>query len=112
MSVAPGAKVNRIGLTAADYKGSKSTLCPGCGHDAITNSIIQAAYEAGLEQHRVAKLSGIGCSSKTPAYFRIARRRHHKQTNKPCLLGWLRSGSERGEDQPAKQTSKLTAFHC
>ena len=69
MSVAPGAKVNRIGLTAADYKGSKSTLCPGCGHDAITNSIIQAAFEAGLEQHRVAKLSGIGCSSKTPAYF-------------------------------------------
>jgi len=61
--------VNRIGLAAADYKGSKSTLCPGCGHDAITNSIIQAAYEAGLEQHRVAKLSGIGCSSKTPAYF-------------------------------------------
>jgi len=61
--------VNRIGLTAADYKGSKSTLCPGCGHDAITTSIIQAAFEAGLEQHRVAKLSGIGCSSKTPAYF-------------------------------------------
>jgi 2-oxoglutarate ferredoxin oxidoreductase subunit beta len=69
MSIAPGAKVNRIGLTAADYKGSKSTLCPGCGHDAITASIIQAAYEAGLPQHKVAKLSGIGCSSKTPAYF-------------------------------------------
>ena len=60
---------NRIGLTAADYKGSKSTLCPGCGHDAITGSIIQAAFEMGLEPHRVAKLSGIGCSSKTPAYF-------------------------------------------
>ncbi len=60
---------NRIGLAASDYKGSKSTLCPGCGHDAITASIIQAAYELGLEQHRVAKLSGIGCSSKTPAYF-------------------------------------------
>jgi 2-oxoglutarate/2-oxoacid ferredoxin oxidoreductase subunit beta len=63
------AAVNRIGLTAADYKGSKSTLCPGCGHDAITGSIIQAAFDLGLEQHRVAKLSGIGCSSKTPAYF-------------------------------------------
>ncbi|HKQ19161.1 MAG TPA: 2-oxoacid:ferredoxin oxidoreductase subunit beta [Candidatus Eisenbacteria bacterium] len=60
---------NRIGLTAADYKGSKSTLCPGCGHDAITGSIIQAAFEMGLEPHRLAKLSGIGCSSKTPAYF-------------------------------------------
>ena len=60
---------NRIGLTIADYKGARSTLCPGCGHDAITGSIIQAAFEAGLEPHRVAKLSGIGCSSKTPAYF-------------------------------------------
>ena len=69
MSTTPGAAANRIGLTVADYKGSKSTLCPGCGHDAITGSIIQAAYELGLEQHKVAKLSGIGCSSKTPAYF-------------------------------------------
>jgi len=60
---------NRIGLTVADYRGAKSTLCPGCGHDAITGSIIQATFEAGLEPHRVAKLSGIGCSSKTPAYF-------------------------------------------
>jgi len=60
---------NRIGLTAADYKGARSTLCPGCGHDAITGSIIQAAFELGLEPHQVAKLSGIGCSSKTPAYF-------------------------------------------
>jgi 2-oxoglutarate ferredoxin oxidoreductase subunit beta len=61
MSTASNAPVNRIGLTASDYKGSKSTLCPGCGHDAITASIIQAAFELGLEQHRVAKLSGIGC---------------------------------------------------
>jgi len=60
---------NRIGLTIAEYKGSKSTLCPGCGHDAITGSIIQAAFEAGLDPHLVAKLSGIGCSSKTPTYF-------------------------------------------
>ncbi|MGE5176828.1 MAG: 2-oxoacid:ferredoxin oxidoreductase subunit beta [Hyphomicrobiales bacterium] len=65
----PAPATNRIGLTAADYKGSKSTLCPGCGHDAITGSIVQAAFELGLEPHRVAKLSGIGCSSKTPAYF-------------------------------------------
>jgi 2-oxoglutarate ferredoxin oxidoreductase subunit beta len=65
----PAAAKNRIGLAKADYDGSKSTLCPGCGHNAITAAIIQAAYEACLEPHRVAKLSGIGCSSKTPAYF-------------------------------------------
>ena len=69
MSTTPRAEVNRIGLTLNDYKGSKSTLCPGCGHDAITGSIIQAAFDLGLPQHRVAKMSGIGCSSKTPAYF-------------------------------------------
>ncbi len=60
---------NRLGLTRADYDGSKTTLCPGCGHNAITAALIQAAFEASLEPHRVAKLSGIGCSSKTPAYF-------------------------------------------
>jgi 2-oxoglutarate ferredoxin oxidoreductase subunit beta len=60
---------NKLGLTKQDYVGSKSTLCPGCGHDAITAQIIQAAYEMNLEPHMVAKLSGIGCSSKTPAYF-------------------------------------------
>jgi len=65
----PASPVNRIGLTRADYDGAKTTLCPGCGHNAITGGIIQAAYEAGLEPHQVAKLSGIGCSSKTPAYF-------------------------------------------
>jgi 2-oxoglutarate ferredoxin oxidoreductase subunit beta len=64
----PAAK-NRAGLTRADYDGSKTTLCPGCGHNAITAAIIQAAYEAALEPQNVAKLSGIGCSSKTPAYF-------------------------------------------
>jgi 2-oxoglutarate ferredoxin oxidoreductase subunit beta len=63
------ANTNRVGLTRADYDGSKTTLCPGCGHNAITGGIIQAAFDAGLEPHRVAKLSGIGCSSKTPAYF-------------------------------------------
>jgi 2-oxoglutarate ferredoxin oxidoreductase subunit beta len=62
-------QVNRLGLTLADYKGADSTLCAGCGHDAITAQIIKAFYEYGVEPHRVAKLSGIGCSSKTPAYF-------------------------------------------
>jgi 2-oxoglutarate ferredoxin oxidoreductase subunit beta len=65
----PGAERNRVGLTRADYDGAKTTLCPGCGHNAITAAIIQAAYESNLEPHKLAKLSGIGCSSKTPAYF-------------------------------------------
>lgn len=65
----PAPSTNRIGLTLADYKGAPSTLCDGCGHDAITSQIIKAFYELGIEPHKVAKLSGIGCSSKTPAYF-------------------------------------------
>jgi 2-oxoglutarate/2-oxoacid ferredoxin oxidoreductase subunit beta len=68
-TTAPKASTNRVGLTMADYKGAPSTLCDGCGHDAITAQIIKAAYELGVEPYRVAKLSGIGCSSKTPAYF-------------------------------------------
>src|SRR5678809_1383826 len=60
---------NRLGFTVADYKGGDSTLCAGCGHDAITSQIIKAFYEYGVDPRRVAKLSGIGCSSKTPAYF-------------------------------------------
>jgi 2-oxoglutarate/2-oxoacid ferredoxin oxidoreductase subunit beta len=65
----PPKKVNRIGLEPAAYKGNKSTLCAGCGHNAISERIIEAFYEMGVEPHRVAKLSGIGCSSKSPAYF-------------------------------------------
>src|SRR5437899_182809 len=61
--------MNRLGYTIADYRGADSTLCAGCGHDAITSQIIKAFYEYGIEPYRVAKLSGIGCSSKTPAYF-------------------------------------------
>ncbi len=63
------AKTNHIGLTVKEYRGAKSTLCKGCGHDVITNTIISAFYEMGVEPHMVAKMSGIGCSSKTPAYF-------------------------------------------
>jgi len=66
---APPRKVNRIGLEQAEYKGNKTTLCAGCGHNAISERIIEAFYEMGVEPHRVAKLSGIGCSSKSPAYF-------------------------------------------
>ncbi|MEE8119098.1 MAG: 2-oxoacid:ferredoxin oxidoreductase subunit beta [Gammaproteobacteria bacterium] len=60
---------NKLGLTVRDYEGGMSTLCAGCGHDSITSAIIQAFFELSIEPHRVAKMSGIGCSSKTPAYF-------------------------------------------
>jgi len=62
-------KSNRIGLTVIDYKGGKTTLCAGCGHNAISERIIDAMYEMGVKPERVAKFSGIGCSSKSPAYF-------------------------------------------
>lgn len=65
----PGLERNAIGLTRRDYEGTMSTLCAGCGHDAITASIIRAFWELSIPPHRVAKLSGIGCSSKTPTYF-------------------------------------------
>ncbi len=60
---------NKLGLTARDYEGTVSTLCAGCGHDSITAAIIQAVFELEIEPHMLAKMSGIGCSSKTPAYF-------------------------------------------
>ncbi|MCS6805526.1 MAG: 2-oxoacid:ferredoxin oxidoreductase subunit beta [Acidobacteriota bacterium] len=62
-------KLNRIGLDIAIYKGGKTTLCAGCGHNAISERIIDAFFEMGVDPRRVIKLSGIGCSSKTPAYF-------------------------------------------
>src|ERR671939_637880 len=65
----PTPKTNRIGLAVLDYRGSKTTLCAGCGHNAISERIIDAMYEMGVKPERVAKLSGIGCSSKSPAYF-------------------------------------------
>src|ERR1700747_166214 len=66
---APAPKTNRIGLQVVDYRGGKTTLCAGCGHNAISERIIDAMYEMGVKPERVAKMSGIGCSSKTPAYF-------------------------------------------
>jgi 2-oxoglutarate/2-oxoacid ferredoxin oxidoreductase subunit beta len=63
------AKTNRIGLTLSDYQGSKSTLCAGCGHNAISERLLGTMFELGIQPERVAKLSGIGCSSKSPAYF-------------------------------------------
>ena len=65
----PSLSKNEVGFTRADYEGAISTLCAGCGHDSISGSIAQACYEMSIEPHRLAKLSGIGCSSKTPTYF-------------------------------------------
>src|SRR3954464_12467206 len=65
----PALPKNDIGLTRRDYEGAITTLCAGCGHDSITAAIVQAFWELSIPPHRVAKLSGIGCSSKTPAYF-------------------------------------------
>ncbi|HXA27516.1 MAG TPA: 2-oxoacid:ferredoxin oxidoreductase subunit beta [Candidatus Angelobacter sp.] len=70
MAVAtPAPNTNRLGLTREIYKGAPTTLCAGCGHNSITNNLIKALYDFGVEPHMLAKMSGIGCSSKTPAYF-------------------------------------------
>ena len=68
MSMRP-IQLNVIDLPKADYTGGPSSLCPGCGHDQISSVIVNAAWENGIEPHRIAKMSGIGCSSKTPAYY-------------------------------------------
>ncbi|MGB8261915.1 MAG: 2-oxoacid:ferredoxin oxidoreductase subunit beta [Terracidiphilus sp.] len=65
----PAPKVNHIGLPIVEYRGGKSTLCAGCGHNAISERIVDAFFEMGIQPERVMKLSGIGCSSKSPAYF-------------------------------------------
>jgi len=65
----PSLRRNGLGLTRRDYEGAVSTLCAGCGHDSVTAAIIQAVFELNIEPHMMAKMSGIGCSSKTPAYF-------------------------------------------
>jgi 2-oxoglutarate ferredoxin oxidoreductase subunit beta len=67
--VTKAAKVNRLGLEITPYRGGKTTLCAGCGHNAITERLIDAFYEMGVDPYGVAKFSGIGCSSKSPAYF-------------------------------------------
>ena len=62
-------KLNVLNEPKDSYTGGPSSLCPGCGHDQISNVIVTAAWENGIEPHRIAKMSGIGCSSKTPAYY-------------------------------------------
>ncbi len=65
----PALPKNALGLTRRDYEGAITTLCAGCGHDSVTAAVVQAFWDLSIEPHKVAKLSGIGCSSKTPAYF-------------------------------------------
>src|SRR5271166_3686589 len=65
----PALPTNKLGYTRRDYEGAVSTLCAGCGHDSISAAIVQACFQLDLPPHRIAKLSGIGCSSKTPTYF-------------------------------------------
>jgi 2-oxoglutarate ferredoxin oxidoreductase subunit beta len=65
----PDLPVNELGYTKSDYEGSISNLCAGCGHDSISGAIVKAVHELSIEPHKIAKLSGIGCSSKTPAFF-------------------------------------------
>ncbi len=65
----PQLPLNKLGYTRRDYEGAISTLCAGCGHDSISAAIVQACFDLDLPPHRIAKLSGIGCSSKTPTYF-------------------------------------------
>src|ERR1700677_3090444 len=68
-AAAPAPKLNHIGLPVLEYRGGKTTLCAGCGHNAISERIIDAMFQMGVEPERVMKMSGIGCSSKSPAYF-------------------------------------------
>ena len=65
----PGEQKNKIGLLLRDYEGSLSTLCAGCGHDSITAALVQALWEMSIAPETMIKMSGIGCSTKTPAYF-------------------------------------------
>src|SRR5260370_39457461 len=69
MPTHPSLQRNELGLTIRDYEGAMSTLCPGCGHDSITADLVRALWEVSAQPHMSAKLSGCGCSSKTPAYF-------------------------------------------
>jgi len=85
-----GPKTNRIGLTVMEYKGGKTTLCAGCGHNAISERIIEAMYEMGVPPELLIKPSGIGCSSKTPAYF-MSRSHSFNAVHGPYALGGYRS---------------------
>ena len=82
------AKVNKLDLALDEYKGGKSTLCPGCGHDAISSVIMKAAWENSITPDGIAKMSGIGCSSKTPAYFLKTKSRIQYCTRKDAFCNY------------------------
>ena len=82
---------NELGLSRRDYEGTMSTLCAGCGHNAISERIIHACFEMGIDPDRVVKLSGIGCSSKSPAYF----------LGSVAVLRRTRAGAEPAPEAPA-----------
>ena len=86
-TASPGPKVNHIGLPVLEYRGGKSTLCAGCGHNAISERIIDAMFEMGVQPERVMKMSGIGCSSKSPAYF-ISRSQQLQLGARPHAVGF------------------------
>ncbi len=91
---APTLTKNELGLTRRDYEGTVSTLCAGCGHDSITAAIIQAFWELSIAPHKVAKLSGIGCSSKTPTYFlREAHGFNSVHGRMPALVSGANAGN-------------------
>ena len=87
----PSLQRNTLGLTIRDYEGTMSTLCAGCGHDSITAAITRAFWETATEPHMVAKLSGIGCSSKTPAYFVLNLHTSYQLTPNLQLFGLLQN---------------------
>ena len=82
----PALPKNTLGLTRRDYEGTMSTLCAGCGHDSITAALIEACFEMDLPAHRIAKVSGIGCSSKAPTYF-LSRSHGFNSRARPHALG-------------------------
>ena len=104
----PPKKVNHIGLEVLNYKGGKTTLCAGCGHNSISERIVECFYEMGIEPYNVAKFSGIGCSSKSPAYFlglshdgsvlRIRKlQRDYDPTNRVAAATVLQEADAKGE---------------
>src|SRR5258705_6295716 len=88
-------RTNRIGLEPIVYKGGKTTLCAGCGHNAISERIVDAFFEMGIEPSRVIKLSGIGCSIKSPAYFLGGGPRARTAPRRPTRAGPVAAAAER-----------------
>ncbi len=106
----PSLQKNALGLTRRDYEGSMSTLCAGCGHDSVTAAIIQAFWELDIAPHTVAKLSGIGCSSKTPTYF-LQRGARLQQRARPHA-GDRHRRQRRQRRRSSTSASRATATRC